>query len=430
MLDNHINKKDILYSQDALLTENLVSNKIFYSIANKTAKAISKYGTANLLMNQIRVSEKNFPYIKKTINEFATKINIKTPITYIMQSDQINAFTYGTQNDAWVVITTRLIDTFNEQELKFVIGHELGHISAGHCLINTMATLLFEGGLLTSNIVSRYFLPLKAFLKIFSLALMKWQKASEYTCDRFGFLCCSQENVAYKSLIKLNLGLVHDVDIDIEDYLSQYDDIKQDWLFRTNEKIDQINNTHPTVFKRILALRMFALNYSSKQLNRQELDNKISSVLSSKLSSNTCTIDENFEELLLKCLIFLAGEGSSLHVKEKKFIDGQMNDYPLSSSLKLNLKDYLMKGISLSDIHMNCELNEEQKKVILNTICDIAVADGEYTIEEDTKFIDIAKKLKLNMREINYMRATLLKKYASADTIFSIISKTNGESLV
>jgi Zn-dependent protease with chaperone function len=113
MLDDHINKKEILYSQDALLTENLVSNKIFSSIANKTSKAIAKYDTANLLLDHIRVSEKNFPHIKKNVNEFATKMALKPPITYIMQSDQINAFTYGVKNNAWVVITTRLIDTFN-----------------------------------------------------------------------------------------------------------------------------------------------------------------------------------------------------------------------------------------------------------------------------------------------------------------------------
>ncbi len=290
---------------------------MFCSIANKTVKALAKYQTANLLMDHVRVSEKNFPYIKNTVSEFASKIPIKEPIAYIMQSNQINAFTYGTENDAWVVITSRLIDTFNEQELKFVIGHELGHIAAGHCLINTMANLLFEGGLLASNIVPRYFLPLKAFLKLFSLALMKWQKASEYTCDRFGFLCCSQKNVAYKSLAKLNLGLIHDVDIDIEDYLSQYDDIKQDWFFRTNEKIAQLNNTHPTVLKRVIALKMFATNYLSMHLNNQELDKKIHSVLSTNLSRSTCTIDEQFEELLLKYIIFLAGEGASLKTSQK-----------------------------------------------------------------------------------------------------------------
>ena len=157
---------------------------------------------------------------------------VKPPTTYVMQSNQINASTYGTQHGAQVVITSGLINTFNEQELKFVIGHELGHIAAGHCLISTMANLLFEGGLLTSNILPRYFIPLKAFLKMFSLALMKWEKSSEYTCDRFGFLCCLQEGIAYKSLVKMNLGLIHDVAIDIQDYLSQYDDIKKETEWR------------------------------------------------------------------------------------------------------------------------------------------------------------------------------------------------------
>ncbi len=63
-------------------------------------------------------------------------------------------------------------------------------------------------------------------------------------------------------------------------------------------------------------------------------------------------------------------------------------------------------------------------------MCAMAIADGVYTIEEDTKFIDLAIKLKISMNEINSMRAVLLKKCASTDTIFSVISKANEKHIV
>ncbi len=44
-----------------------------------------------------------------------------------------------------------------------------------------------------------------------------------------------------------------------------------------------------------------------------------------------------------------------------KLIDGLINDYKLSSSLQSQIKNYLIKGISLTNILIKFELNNEQK---------------------------------------------------------------------
>ena len=44
----------------------------------------------------------------------------------------------------FVVITTGLVNLNDEEELRFVVGHELGHILSGHAVYRTMLLILIQ----------------------------------------------------------------------------------------------------------------------------------------------------------------------------------------------------------------------------------------------------------------------------------------------
>src|SRR4029078_12366752 len=60
------------------------------------------------------------------------------PETYGTMEPNPNAFTYGHKNP-FIVLTSGLIDLLGDEELSFVVGHELGHIKAGHVLYTGIA---------------------------------------------------------------------------------------------------------------------------------------------------------------------------------------------------------------------------------------------------------------------------------------------------
>ena len=76
-----------------------------------------------------RFDEQIPEYLRNFIDEECKKHNMKYPKVGIIHDGAPNAFTYGrTKNDARIVITKGIYDLLNEEEVKAVVAHEIGHI--------------------------------------------------------------------------------------------------------------------------------------------------------------------------------------------------------------------------------------------------------------------------------------------------------------
>ena len=49
----------------------------------------------------------------------------------------LNAGTYGTNEESFIVVHSALVDAYTDEELRFVIGHECGHIHNSHVVYLT-----------------------------------------------------------------------------------------------------------------------------------------------------------------------------------------------------------------------------------------------------------------------------------------------------
>ena len=61
----------------------------------------------------------------------------EVPELFISQDPIPNAMTLGSDKP-FIVITTGLVDLLDAEEIRFVIGHELGHVLSGHAVYRTM----------------------------------------------------------------------------------------------------------------------------------------------------------------------------------------------------------------------------------------------------------------------------------------------------
>ena len=59
------------------------------------------------------------------------------PELYVIQSPEANAYTLG-MDKPFIVITSGLYDLMTHEEMRFVVGHELGHALSGHAVYRTM----------------------------------------------------------------------------------------------------------------------------------------------------------------------------------------------------------------------------------------------------------------------------------------------------
>lgn len=82
-------------------------------------------------------------YLDLLINQVCDEYGMKHPKVGFINDGAPNAFTYGRfRNDARIVITRGVTDLLDEDEVKAVVGHELGHVVHRDMLLMTAAQLV------------------------------------------------------------------------------------------------------------------------------------------------------------------------------------------------------------------------------------------------------------------------------------------------
>lgn len=71
-------------------------------------------------------------WLLQTVNELSQRAGIKMPDVGIFPSHQSNAFATGwNKNKALVAVSTGLLSRMNQDELRAVLAHEIGHVANG-----------------------------------------------------------------------------------------------------------------------------------------------------------------------------------------------------------------------------------------------------------------------------------------------------------
>lgn len=147
---------------------------------------MSKHGSC------IEISEEQYPSVYKTFVQCCNILDISNvPKLYISGTRNIDATVDGIQEPV-VLITEGAIEALSEEELKFLFGNVLGDIKANHLLYHKVVDLLQNG---VAEIIGNIAIGVK-------IALLSWYRASLFSSDRAGLLCCQSKDVAISCLAK------------------------------------------------------------------------------------------------------------------------------------------------------------------------------------------------------------------------------------
>jgi hypothetical protein len=116
-----------------------------------------------------------------------------------MQTPLVNAMALG-RDKPFIVINSGMVELFDAEELRAVIGHELGHILSGHAVYRTMLLILLR---LAARAA---FLPIALALTAIIWGLEEWFRKSELSCDRAGLLAGQDLDASRRVLMKLAGG--------------------------------------------------------------------------------------------------------------------------------------------------------------------------------------------------------------------------------
>jgi Zn-dependent protease with chaperone function len=159
---------------------------------------------------------------------------------FIVPGRQVNAYTFGLSSPKIIVLFKPMLDIMDEDELKFVIGHEMGHIVYGHTWLNTLL-----GGMagMPASIGAAL---------IFTFAFRWWARACEYSCDRAGAVAAGSLTKGISALAQLAVGDINSA-AELKQALAAIE--------RQDESMDQVLgeafSDHPMIAKRIKALQEY-----------------------------------------------------------------------------------------------------------------------------------------------------------------------------
>jgi Zn-dependent protease with chaperone function len=167
------------------------------------------------LASMVRVEARQFPDILRLVEDGARVLDLAdVPETFVSCDPGPRAYTIGIDKP-FLVITSGLVDLLDEEELRFVIGHELGHILSGHAVYRSMLNSLLA---LSRRV---FFLPVGYLgLRALLTALEEWYRKSELSCDRAGLLAAQDPDAALRALMKV-AGGARLAEMDITAFLDQ-----------------------------------------------------------------------------------------------------------------------------------------------------------------------------------------------------------------
>ncbi|MCD6383199.1 MAG: M48 family metalloprotease [Thermoplasmata archaeon] len=170
------------------------------------------------------------PEIDAYIDEVVKKNNIRRPVLGIVRDNNPNAFCFGwTKNRSFLVITEGVLKYCDEEEVKAVVGHELGHIVHNDFVVMTVVSavpllfyVIFRGALafmrgasrsrgrsagnalLAAAVVAAISFLVYIISHMIALLISRYR---EYWADRFSAETTGEPNKLSSALVKIAYGL-------------------------------------------------------------------------------------------------------------------------------------------------------------------------------------------------------------------------------
>jgi Zn-dependent protease with chaperone function len=279
------------------------------------------------LSDSVRVSDQQFSHLNVMLRDACYILDLeKVPPMYVNQDPQPNAMCIGL-DEPIIVVTTGLVELLDEEEMRAVVGHEVGHALSGHSVYRTI--LLF----LTSLAVRVAWIPL-GNLAIMAIVtgLREWFRKSELSADRAGLLVGQDLQASMRGLMKIAGGNhLHEMNVDA--FLAQAEEYEAGGDLRDSvlKILNVLPRSHPFTTVRAAELKKWAESRDYQRIMdghypRRDEDKDTSVRDSWRDSANHySTHVKNSKDPLMKLVTDLAGGAGDLGDRVRRGFGGFTN---------------------------------------------------------------------------------------------------------
>lgn len=188
----------------------------FDDLVRRIAGLFGERGLRHLfLANAVRTGPTQHPRLHAMLGEICATLDLMpVPDLYVTQTPFVNAGAVGFERP-FIVMHSGTLATLDEDEQRFVLAHEVGHILSGHMTYRTIAVIVSTVGLSA--------LPFVAGVALlpFQLALLEWSRKAELSCDRAALLAIQDPMVAARTFFRLAGGSTVPGEGDLDAFMRQ-----------------------------------------------------------------------------------------------------------------------------------------------------------------------------------------------------------------
>lgn len=352
--------------------------------------------TSIMLSNAVLLSPIIAPRIFSICNEIQDKLGFHEAIDfYLLASSEMNAFSINGLGIVPHLISfnSALIKQMTDDELRFVIGHEIGHLIYGHSKLDLVQKFIFKN-------------PESRPPAMVTLHYYRFVKYSEISADRIGFIAMPDIDVVTKVLFKLHCGLSDQyLNFNVQEYLKQLERIK-------DYSIGDIFSSHPNPMIRIQALMYFSnsalANTSSKNaLSETEMNDNIFKLLELLEFHPKQESDLHKVEFLSAAGLYLASLVEESYEQKWHMLYDWISDYTSQPEKYLDFENHEALALKTKQICKHYATQQDVDKFFLmeKLVC-LTLSDGRLEPEEKKLLLEIATMLNISVDATNLIIRT------------------------
>lgn len=214
-----------------------------------------------LLGSNLKVTERQMPSLYKLMRKACDALDVEEPLFYLGSIADVNAYT-ACPDKPIVCIYGGLVDMMDDDELIFVIGHELAHIKSQHITYQALGAILAENllGAALSLVPGLGALSQPAIYAL-NYAYYEWSRAAELSSDRGGYLACQNFKASCSALMKLaGMSQRYVKELNLDEFIAQGKDFQEagaEAMGKLQKIILSSGRSHPWSVSRVHELVKF-----------------------------------------------------------------------------------------------------------------------------------------------------------------------------
>lgn len=175
-----------------------LNNSITKAALRKIADTYYSQQLEGIIQKSTELSVLTHPTLYNIYKECCRKLGfVRFPKLYVTgQIQGVNALSVEVKGRRLILLSRISTIRLNEQELRFILGHELGHHQQGNLACHTVNGLLD-----TLNNSSEIFSPMIS--DTIEVPMKRWCRQSEFNADRAGLICCKNLEAVESLLSKI-----------------------------------------------------------------------------------------------------------------------------------------------------------------------------------------------------------------------------------